>query len=212
MQNDLRYELQNVLSGKSQISFGTTIQAIANYLKNGETTSPSIEITKHFKSEETQRLENYIIINNLWAKDIKLSQYVSEGAEQKVYLKDSEYVFKLNDSIYYTSWRDYLYNLLLHNYFFPDTAYELIGFIKYKSILYAVVQQSYVAITANTDLEQVKKFLTQNGFENTRNNDYFNPELGIILEDLHDENVLTRNEVLYFIDTVFFLTKKFWMK
>ena len=212
MQNDLRYELQNVLSGKSKISFGTTIQAIANYLKNGETTSPSIEITKHFKSEETQRLENYIIINNLWAKDIKLSQYVSEGAEQKVYLKDSEYVFKLNDSIYYTSWRDYLYNLLLHNYFFPDTAYELIGFIKYKSILYAVVQQSYVAITANTDLEQVKKFLTQNGFENTRNNDYFNPELGIILEDLHDENVLTRNEVLYFIDTVFFLTKKFWMK
>ena len=212
MQNDLRYELQNVLSGKSQISFGTTIQAIANYLKNGETTSPSIEITKHFKSEETQRLESYIILNNLWAKDIKLSQYVSEGAEQKVYLKDSEYVFKLNDSIYYTSWRDYLYNLLLHNYFFPDTAYELIGFIKYKSILYAVVQQSYVAITANTDLEQVKKFLTQNGFENTRNNDYFNPELGIILEDLHDENVLTRNEVLYFIDTVFFLTKKFWMK
>jgi hypothetical protein len=212
MQNDLRYELQNVLSGKSQISFGTTIQAIANYLKNGETTSPSIEITKHFKSEETQRLENYIIINNLWAKDINLSQYVSEGAEQKVYLKDSEYVFKLNDSIYYTSWRDYLYNLLLHNYFFPDTAYELIGFIKDKSILYAVVQQSYVAITANTDLEQVKKFLIQNGFENTRNNDYFNPELGIILEDLHDENVLTRNEVLYFIDTVFFLTKKFWLK
>ena len=212
MQNDLRYELQNVLSGKSQISFGTTIQAIANYLKNGETTSSSIEIAKHFKSEETQRLESYIILNNLWAKDIKLSQYVSEGAEQKVYLKDSEYVFKLNDSIYYTSWRDYLYNLLLHNYFFPDTAYELIGFIKDKSILYAVVQQSYVAITAHTDLQQVKKFLTQNGFENTRNNDYFNPELGIILEDLHDENLLTRNEVLYFIDTVFFLTKKFWMK
>ena len=78
--------------------------------------------------------------------------------------------------------------------------------------MYAVVQQSYVAITANTDLEQVKKFLTQNGFENTRNNDYFNPELGIILEDLHDENVLTRNGVLYFIDTVFFLTKKFWLK
>ena len=212
MQNDLRYELQNVLSGKSQISFGTTIQAIANYLKNGETTSPSIEITKHFKSEETQRLENYIILNNLWAKDINLSQYVSEGAEQKVYLKDSEYVFKLNDSIYYTSWRDYLYNLLLHNYFFSDTAYELIGFTKDKSILYAVVQQSYVAITSHTDLEQVKKFLTQNGFENTRNNDYFNPELGIILEDLHDENVLTRNGVLYFIDTVFYLTKKFWLK
>jgi hypothetical protein len=61
-------------------------------------------------------------------------------------------------------------------------------------------------------LKQVKAFLTLNGFENNRNNDYYNPELGIILEDLHDENVLTRNEVLYFIDTVFYLTESFWIK
>ena len=33
-----------------------------------------------------------------------------------------------------------------------------------------------------------------------------------ILEDLHDENVLTRNNVLYFIDTVFYLTEEFWKK
>jgi len=144
--------------------------------------------------------------------DIDLSQYVSEGAEQKVYLKDTENVLKLNDSIYYNSWKDYLNNLLLHNYFFPDTAYDLIGFTKDNDILYAVVQQSYVSITANTDLKQVKEFLTLNGFENNRNNDYINAELGIILEDLHDENVLTRNEVLYFIDTVFYLTEEFWIK
>ncbi len=78
-------------------------------------------------------------------------------------------------------------------------------------MLFAVVQQPYVSITEETDLEQVKVFLTQNGFGNTRNNDYFNPELGIILEDLHDENVLTRNDVLYFIDTVFYITSNFWV-
>ncbi len=137
---------------------------------------------------------------------------MSEGAEQKVYLKDTESVLKLNDSIYYNSWKDYLYNLLLHNYFFPDTAYDLIGFKKVNEILYAVVQQSYVSITSNTDLDQVKEFLILNGFKNNRNNDYINTELGIILEDLHDENVLTRNEVLYFIDTVFYLTEAFWNK
>jgi hypothetical protein len=60
MVNDLKYELHNVLSGKSQIRIGT----------------------------------------------------ISEGAEQKVYLKDSEHVLKLNDAIYYNSWKDYLYNLL----------------------------------------------------------------------------------------------------
>lgn len=202
-------ELHNVLSGKIKIRFGTIIQAIASYLDNGAKSSTIFEIDKHFKKEEAKRLADYISENNLWIK-IDISQYVSEGAEQRVYLKDTEKVLKLNDSIYYTSWKDYFYNLLLHNYFFPDTAYDLIGFINENDVLYAVVQQSYVLITENTDLAKVKEFLKINGFENNRNNDYFNPDLGIILEDLHDENVLTRNSVLYFIDTVFYLTETFW--
>lgn len=211
MQNHLKHELHNVFSGKSQIRFGTIIQSIASYLNDGAQTGTIIEDEKHFKKQETKSLENYIAEKNLWIS-IDLTQYVSEGAEQKVYLKDTENVLKLNDSIYYNSWKDYLYNLLLHNYFFPDTAYDLIGFTKDNNILYAVVQQAYVSITANTDLKQVKEFLTLNGFENNRNNDYINRELGIILEDLHDENVLTRNEVLYFIDTVFYVTEAFWDK
>ena len=205
----MKYELHNVLSGKSQIRFGTIIQSIASYLNNGAKTSAIIEDEKHFKKQETERLVSYISEKNLWV-EIDLSQYVSEGAEQKVYLKDTEYVLKLNDRIYYNSWKDYLYNLLLHNYFFPDTAYELIGFTKDNDILYAVVQQPYVSITSHTDLKKVREFLTLNGFENNRNNDYINAELGIILEDLHDENVLTRNDILYFIDTVFYLTETFW--
>src|SRR5690606_31600705 len=159
------------------VSFGTIIQAIASYLKNGEKASRTVENEKHFKSEETKRLEKFITLNNLWIKEIDLSQYVSEGAEQKVYLKDSENVLKLNDSIYYSSLKDYFYNLLLHNYFFSDTAYKLIGFTNDNDILYCVIQQPYVAITQNTDLNQVKAFLTQNGFENNRNNDYINVDL-----------------------------------
>lgn len=210
MQNHLKDELHNVLSGKIKIRFGTTIQAITRYLNNGEEASPTFEVEKHFKKQEAEKLEKYISENNLWVKDIDFSQYVSEGAEQKVYLKDSEHVLKLNDSIYYSSWKDYFYNLLLHNYFFSDTAYELIGFTKVNDVLYAIVKQNYVSITSNTNLTDVKTFLTLNGFENNRNNDYYNSDLGIILEDLHDENVLTRNGILYFIDTVFYLTENFW--
>ena len=150
--------------------------------------------------------------NNLWVENIDFSQYVSEAAEQKVFLKNSKQVIKLNDGIYYNCWRDYFYNLLLHNYFFEDTAYELIGFVKENGGLYAVVQQTFVSITENTKIENVKSFLNENGFQNTRNNDYYNPNLGIILEDLHDENVLTKNDVLYFIDTVFYLTENFWIE
>ncbi len=55
--------------------------------------------------------------------------------------------------------------------------------------------------------------MTNNRFINTRNHDYYNPDLGIILEDLHDENVLTNNDSLYFIDTVFFIKSEiFWTK
>ena len=166
--------------------------------------------SKSTSKKNKQRDQKIIYLKKkLWVA-IDLSQYVSEGAEQKVYLKDTENVLKLNDAIYYNSWKDYFYNLLLHNYFFPDTAYDLKGFSKDNDILYAVVEQSYVSITTNTDLSQVKTFLTLNGFENVRNNDYYNPELGIILEDLHDENVLTKNDILYFIDTVFYTTDAFW--
>ena len=210
MQNHLKDEIYNVLSGKSEVSLGTIIQSITCYLNDGQKASPTLENEKYLKKQEAEKLEIYISRNNLWIKNIDFSQYVSEGAEQKVYLRDSEHVLKLNDSIYYSSWKDYFYNLLLHNYFFPDTAYELIGFTKEEDVLYAIVKQNYVSITSNTNLEDVKTFLTLNGFENVRNNDYYNSDLGIILEDLHDENVLTRNEILYFIDTVFYLTENFW--
>lgn len=65
-------------------------------------------------------------------------------------------------------------------------------------------------ITNKTDLFQVRHFMESNKFEVIRNNDYYNQELGIIIEDLHDENVLTQNGILYFIDTVFYLTASFW--
>ena len=100
---------------------------------------------------------------------------------------------KLNDAIYYLSWEDYFTSLLLHNYFFPDTAYRLSGFAKDGEAVRAVVEQAFVKATEPTDLRHVEQFMLANGFVRIRNNDYLNPGLGIILEDLHDENVLTSN-------------------
>jgi hypothetical protein len=98
----------------------------------------------------------------------------------------------------------------LNNYFFPDTAYKLIGFYESESVLYAGVQQPFLKFDQVTSLENVKSFLEANGFKNKKNNDYYHPEWGIILEDLHDENVLTYEGNLYFIDTVFYLTEEFY--
>lgn len=211
MTNDIKNELQDILQGKSQVRNGELIQTISNYLRRSEKSSNLAKTDQYFKREETKRLVDFITTNNLWVKEIDLNLYISEGAEQKVYLKDEDEVYKLNDSIYYISWVDYFDNLLLNNYFFPDTAYNLKGFFSDKEILYALVEQNYIKADMPTDLKNIKIILSNNGFINVRNNDYYNPDLGIILEDLHDENVLTSNEIPYFIDTVFYIKPDiFW--
>lgn len=201
----MKDEIQRVISGKSPIKHGYDIQTVLSFLAGSQGTSTVVKTDKCFKKEETKRLRQFVEKQKLWVSDIDLSNYISEGAEQKVYLKDGKTVLKLNDAIYYVSWEDYLHNLMLNNYFFPDTAYRLLGFFEHEAILYAVVEQPFVKATEKTDLNDVRKFMLDNGFENTRNNDYFNSELGVILEDLHDENVLTQNGVLCFIDTVFYI-------
>lgn len=201
----MKNELHAIISGEGKVEHGKIIQAVASYLARGQGTSGVVEEYKHFKRQENKRLSTFADENGLWVKSINLENFVSQGAEQKVYLKDGKTVVKLNDAIYYHSWVDYFHNLLLNNFFFPDTAYKLIGFYMHEDAIYAVVEQPFVKATEHTDLESVRMFMQQNGFVNTRNNDYYNSKLGIILEDLHDENVLSENGLLRFIDTVFYI-------
>ncbi|WP_395054337.1 hypothetical protein [Flavobacterium sp.] len=208
----MKHELQNIISGKSQVRNGDAVQKIANYLRRGKKTSKEFKESKQIKLEEATLIKEFCIKNKFWVTSIDINSFVSSGAEQKVYLLDAFKVIKLNDAIYYETWEDYLNNLLLNNFFFPDTSYELIGFYEIENVLYAVVEQDFIKLDTTTDLEIVKKFLYENGFLNKKNNDYYNPQLGIILEDLHDENVLTFQNNLYFIDTVFYITEQFYKK
>ncbi len=206
-----KYELQNILSGKSSSSHDALIQAATRYLGGASSTGPMAKEKHQNKDEETKKLIAFASQHNLFLDNIDEDKFVSSGAEQKVYIQNHEVVIKLNDAIYYASWQDYFYNLLLHNYFFSETAYQFKGFYKNENTLYAVVQQSTIKADALTDLLQVQEFLNSNGFTNTKNHDYYHPELGIILEDLHDENVLTRQNMLFFIDTVFYIKPEvFW--
>ena len=210
-QKELKNELQNIISGKSSFSHDAVIQTVAYHLRTSKKTGPMASEKHKNKNKEKDQLLKFADKHNLIIKNIDDSKYLSEGAEQKVFIKDKDYVIKLNDTIYYASWEDYFKNLLLHNYFFSDTAYYLLGFYPKKNDLFAVVKQNYIKADKITDLNYVKLFLANNGFANTKNNDYFNPKLGVILEDLHDENVLTKSNILYFIDTVFYIEPNiFW--
>ena len=67
------------------------------------------------------------------------------------------------------------------------------------------MKQPFIASDGQAELDNIKSYLAYNGFENTRRNDYFNKEFGLILEDMHDENVLVKANTLFFIDTVFYI-------
>ena len=201
----MKDDIQNILSGTSKVKHHHLIQTACSYLKRSKRASSMVKDQQQHKEEETKSLIQFAEDNNLWVEKINIDLYVAQGAEQKVYLKNGISVLKLNDSIYYASWVDYFHNLLLNNLFFPDTAYQLLGFYKDLDVLYAVVEQPFVKANEKTDLNLVKAFLENNGFINKKNHDYYNEELGLILEDLHDENVLTQNGMLYFIDTVFYI-------
>jgi hypothetical protein len=208
---NIKDELQNILSGKSSHSYNAPIQAIANYLGEGNRASPMAKEKHQNKAQEAEKLKQFGIDNNWMYPNVDPRKFISSGAEQKVYIKDDHHVIKLNDAIYYASWQDYFHNLLLHNYFFADTAYRFVGFNIQENNLFAVVQQPFVESNQLTELNNVKNFLESNGFTNNRNHDYFHAELGLILEDLHDENVLTKDNLLYFIDTVFYIRPElFW--
>lgn len=208
---NIKNELQNIITGNGQIGDKNLIKTIQDVLRRNEKSIQISSQNKLVKSEEEIFLKNIIEAEDLtYKEEISESNYISEGAEQKVYRLDDKYVIKLNDTIFYASWKDYFNSLLIHNYFFNSTKYELLGFKIINKKIFAVVKQRFVKADETVDLEQVKSFLEFNNFRNVRNNDYQNDELGLIFEDLHDENVLINNGILYFIDTIFYLTDNFY--
>lgn len=61
----MKYELQRIISGESQVKYGAIIQTIANYLSRSQSASGLVEEFKHFKKQETEILEQFITENNV---------------------------------------------------------------------------------------------------------------------------------------------------
>lgn len=206
----LKNELKNFLSGAGKTESKNLIHAIAGYLAASEKASGKTEISKLTKQEEAKLIIDYLSAHQFPNIEVDESRYLTEGAEQKIYLSnDGNTVVKLNSSIFYFNWSDYLMSLLIHNFFFPVTQYNLLGFIEMQDLLYAAVQQPYIVSNEITDVNKIKIFMQNNDFTLKKNNDYYSKSLGLIAEDLHDENVLTKDGVLFFIDTVFYITEGF---
>jgi len=209
--HEKRKELEAIISGESITWRKDNLTSARNFLSERFSTSTKIERKLSDKSDSKEEQKSSLIAfcnqHDFWFKgDLSDSNFLTEGGEAKVYFdKKKNTVVKANDAIYYSTWLDYLNALLLHNLFFSDTAYSVAGFSLINDELYAIAGQPFIIADAITNLDDVKTFLGHNGFKNTKRNDYYNSDLGLILEDMHDENVLTSNNTLFFIDTVFYI-------
>lgn len=204
--NPTKDELRNVLSGIGEYSDGSVIQTIASHLRRNRSTGEISGQDDIRKKEEQRILIQYINENNLWV-GVNLGEFNRGGEEQSVKL-DSNHATKLSNAVHYPTWMDYFNSLLLHNLFFPGTKYELIGFYKLYHILLAVVRQPYIKLTTIVSLKDVERFMKEKGFNKTDGNNYKNTELGISIKDLHERNVLMKDDIPYFIDTHFVIDDK----
>jgi len=208
---NIKDELQHIIFGDEPACNTSQLKKVQCFLRSNAETSVATKNQQQLKGEEAVALITFAGQKDIiYEPAIEKRDFISEGAEQKVYRLNGSHVVKTNAGIFYECWLDYFNSLLIHNYFFPSTAYTFLGFKIISGELNAVVMQEFIVTSEPTDLTAVKAFLEYNNFHNNRNNDYINNELGLILEDLHDENVLSVNGILFFIDTVFYLTANFY--
>lgn len=84
----IKNELQHIFSGQSEVKYGAVIQTIISYLAGSEESSEATQQNKHFKREETKKLISWIEKESFWYHNIDFNSFVSEGAEQKVFLNN----------------------------------------------------------------------------------------------------------------------------
>lgn len=159
---------------------------------------------------EESALKIWSQTNGLWIseRDFKI-QYalrkIGAGAEQQVYLHpNGREVIKANTGAYHGNWLEFFNRLLCHAILFPATKYTTVGFTTIGETFTVIIQQQFAFLTEGASRSTVEPYLNQHGFSRTKNDDYYNPVLGIILEDLHDENVFLLEGQLLFIDPVIY--------
>jgi hypothetical protein len=211
--DEVRRKLENIIDGTVIKKQADTCTTIRNLLCAGFSTSTTVkkdfESKSVVKEEQVKFLKELATKNNYWVRDLPdESSYLTKGGEAKVYLHaDYKTVVKLNDGVYYATWLEFFNSIVIHNLLFPETAYTFIGFVENEGTLKVVLQQPFIIAVGMAEIDAIKELLGYNGFENTKRQDYYNKELGLILEDMHDENVILSDGTLFFIDTVFYTAK-----
>jgi hypothetical protein len=214
--DELRAALQNIVHGTGDQEPGDRISTVRRQLLQSfgpsRTSQEDFEDKAVRKKGQDQFLRDYAQRHGLWLTNLPAeNSYLTRGGESKVYFSsDGLHVLKLNNARYYATWTEYFNSLILHNVLFPSTAYFLVGFTDNEDVpageptLSVLLRQPFIE-GEQADLAHIQDLLNFNEFKLIKRQDYFNDEFRIRLEDMHDENVISKDGLLFFIDTVFYI-------
>lgn len=146
---------------------------------------------------QEQLIEQWAKTANLWVEDSEqilteeLGPKIAQGAEAKVYYREGDTsVVKERASIYSTTQKA-LDAIVLHNYLFPETAMNVVGFTRDSDgLLRIILTQPYVNCLRLATKIEIDDMVAAKGFRDNWNGqgvNYISDRLA--LEDMHPANV-----------------------
>ena len=169
---------------------------IASRLENGLTKAEKAGTVSQRDGESRIALE-YALENGLWIENIySLGDPFSTGHESTNAVNaESGIVYKSNNLINTGSISNLFKQIRAHNEYFPDTAYELIGFTGIKNdessrppFVEVVFSQPLIDDSEPATPKEIEIFMSSIGFSKIGEASYSNGEH--IISDLHPRNVL----------------------
>lgn len=151
-------------------------------------------------------IEEWAKANSYWFDDARLQDGYREiegGTESRVFVSDDgSRIRKLTS---FTAYGNNLQRLTesvsIFNESFPETAYNVIGYGRYKGDLALVVEQPFVD-GIKPDREQVLQTMSRYGFSPTRYGESVFEKDGIFASDINEDNIVYNNGKGYVIDAV----------
>ena len=175
-------------------SYATASLTASSYVGSSQGSCPA-----NWEIDELQEqfIEQWAKTANLWVEDSEqilteeLGPKIAQGAEAKVYYREGDTsVVKERASIYSTTQKA-LDAIVLHNYLFPETAMNIVGFTRDKDGLFRIIlTQPYVNCLRLATKMEIDDMVATKGFRDNWNGkgvNYISDRLA--LEDMHPANV-----------------------
>ena len=162
------------------------------------------------KSVQLARLKKWAQDQGCWFDDnSQFGDFFDRGSENEVYLStNGTEIIKLNDFRYSDdNLTPFFERIKAHNKYFPDCAYQMLGFAENREgHVCAVLVQSFIAEAHLATEQEIHDEFVRLGFHAEDDGGYYTNNQHDIFDAVDGNVLIDDNNHLYFIDTIIFET------